>query len=92
MCNIQTAIENWTHIYMNLFSRNGPYYHILKYLLFLLKHPVERYTVLSLCYFRSIKYFAVTSMRILHGGGNIVWYLTLESISTQPLGTVRPVY
>jgi len=28
---------------MNLFIRNSPYYHLLKYLLFLLKHPV--YTV-----------------------------------------------
>jgi hypothetical protein len=37
---ISTPIENWTHIYMNLFTRNSPYYHFLKYLLFLLKHPV----------------------------------------------------
>ena len=40
---IFTPIENWTHVYMNLFTRNSPYYHILKYLLFLLKHPV--YTI-----------------------------------------------
>ena len=33
-------IENSTHDYMNLFTRNSPYYHLLKYLLFLLKHPV----------------------------------------------------
>ena len=25
---------------MNLFTRNSPYYHLLKYLLFFLKHPV----------------------------------------------------
>src|SRR5215469_2434172 len=37
---ISTPIENWTHVYMNLFTRNSPYYHLLKYLLFLLKHPV----------------------------------------------------
>jgi len=37
---ISTLIENWTHVYMNLFTRNSPYYHLLKYLLFLLKHPV----------------------------------------------------
>ena len=37
---IFTPIENWTRVYMNLFTRNSPYYHILKYLLFLLKHPV----------------------------------------------------
>jgi len=28
---------------MNLFTRNSPYYHLLKYLLFLLKHPVHIY-------------------------------------------------
>ena len=28
---------------MNLFTRNSPYYHLLKYLLFLLKHPVYIY-------------------------------------------------
>jgi hypothetical protein len=27
-------------VYVNLFTRNSPYYHLLKYLLFLLKHPV----------------------------------------------------
>jgi len=37
---IFTPIENWTHVYMNLFTRNSPYYHLLKYLLFLLKHLV----------------------------------------------------
>jgi hypothetical protein len=37
---ISTPIENWTHVYMNLFTRNCPYCHLLKYLLFLLKHPV----------------------------------------------------
>jgi hypothetical protein len=38
--SISTPIENWTHVYMKLFTRNSPYYHFLKYLLFLLKHPV----------------------------------------------------
>jgi hypothetical protein len=28
---------------MNLFIRNSPYYHLLKYSLFLLKHPVYLY-------------------------------------------------
>jgi len=27
---------------MNLFTRNSPYYHLLNYLLFLLKHPVDK--------------------------------------------------
>ena len=31
---------------MNLFTRNIPYYHLLKYLLFLLKHPVFMYCYL----------------------------------------------
>jgi hypothetical protein len=34
---------------MNLFTRNSPYYHLLKYLLFLLKHPVYIY-ILELYY------------------------------------------
>jgi hypothetical protein len=37
---IFTPIENWTHVYMNLFTQNSPYYHLLKYLLSLLKHSV----------------------------------------------------
>jgi len=40
---IFTPIENWTHVYMNLFTRNSPYYHLLNYLLFFLKHPVYAY-------------------------------------------------
>ena len=44
MCNIQTAVSphqlKFGHVCMNLFTRNSPYYHLLKYLLFLLKHPV----------------------------------------------------
>jgi hypothetical protein len=44
---IPTPNENWTHVYTNLFTRNSPYYHLLKYSLFLLKHPV---------YKRNIKY------------------------------------
>ena len=40
---IFTPTENWTHVYMNLYSRNSPYYHLLKCLLFLLKHPVYTY-------------------------------------------------
>ena len=37
---ISTPTEKWTHVYMNLFTPNSPYYHLLKYLLFLRKHPV----------------------------------------------------
>ena len=37
---ISTPIENWTHVYMNLFTPNSPYYQLLKYLLYPLKHPV----------------------------------------------------
>ena len=39
--------ENWTHVYMNLFTRNSQYYHLLKYLLFLLKHPVNNTNILN---------------------------------------------
>ena len=37
---ISTPIQNWTHVYVNLFTRNSPYCHLPKYLLFLLKHSV----------------------------------------------------
>jgi hypothetical protein len=38
---------------MNLFTRNSPYYHLLKYLLFLLNHPVytiAMFAASGLCY------------------------------------------
>ena len=38
---IFTPIENWIHAYRNLFTWNSPYYHLLKYLLFLLKHSIN---------------------------------------------------
>jgi hypothetical protein len=41
--HIFTPIKIWTHVYMNLFTRNSPHYYLLKYLLFLLKHPVYTY-------------------------------------------------
>jgi hypothetical protein len=37
---IFTPTENWTQVYMNLFTQSSPYYHLLIYLLFLLKQPV----------------------------------------------------
>ena len=42
-CN-STPIENWTHVYMNLFTQNSPYCHLLKYLLFLPKHLAYKQT------------------------------------------------
>jgi hypothetical protein len=42
---ISTPIGNWTHVYMNLPTRNSPYYHLLKYLLFLLKHSVYHWFI-----------------------------------------------
>jgi len=38
---ISTPTENWTHVFVDLFTRNSPYYHVIKYLLFFLKHPVS---------------------------------------------------
>jgi hypothetical protein len=35
---ISTPTENWIHVYMTLFIQNSPYYNLLKYSLFLLKH------------------------------------------------------
>ena len=51
---IFTPIENSTHVYMNLFTRNSPYYHLLNYLLFLLKHPVYIYLMRIRNMFRSL--------------------------------------
>jgi len=46
MRQLQTAVSlhqlKIGHVYMNLFTQNRPYYHLLKYLLFLLKHPVYK--------------------------------------------------
>ena len=60
MRNIQTAVsshptENWTHVYMDLFTRNSQYYHLLKYLLFLLKHPVYVCVCIYVCIFMYIQ-------------------------------------
>ena len=48
MCQIQTAVSSHQlkigHVYMNIFTRNSPYCQLLKYLLFLLKHPVYMHT------------------------------------------------
>ena len=46
MRNIQTAVSPHPLkiVYINLFTRNSPYYHFLRYLLFLLKHPVYIHT------------------------------------------------
>jgi hypothetical protein len=50
---IFTSIENWTHVYIHLYTRNSPHYHLLKYLLFLLKHPVYIYIYIYIhVYFR----------------------------------------
>ena len=61
---IFTPLENWTHVYINLFTRNSPYYHLLKYLLFLLKHPVYDHSVLKLAINRMTCYLLVASMSI----------------------------
>ena len=41
---------------MNLFTRNSPYYHLLKYLLFLLKHPVYSCTGGMRSYFLRLRF------------------------------------
>ena len=46
---LHTHIENRTLVYMNVFTRNSSYYHLLKYLLFLLKHPVYICVCVCVC-------------------------------------------
>ena len=53
--SIFTPIENWTHVYMNLFTRNSPYYHLLKYLLLLLKHPVLYVRIMLLQVLKAVR-------------------------------------
>ena len=58
MCNIQTAVSPQPlkigQVYMSLFTPNSPYYHLLKYLLFLLKHPVYIYIYVTVNVRRSV--------------------------------------
>jgi len=57
---------------MNLFTRNSPYYHPLKYLLFLLKHPV--YATHNSAEEKDYKIMSVTDItELLHN-------LTLQSV------------
>jgi len=79
---IFTPIENWTHVYMNLFTRNSPYYDLLKYLLFFLKHPVypTRCNFTQFIYIWKLLYmFRVVSPPIIKSAYNCIysiWYLS----------------
>jgi hypothetical protein len=56
---------------MNLFTRNSPYYHLLKYLLFLLKHPVYYYQCRTIIFTENTSYriyMAHLSSRSLYVG------------------------
>ena len=77
---IFTPIENWTHVNMNLFTRNSPYYHLLKYLLFLQKQPVY-ISVLSsfLCVFESFCIFQILDLHIIFGF-NITSHFHIHSV------------
>jgi len=44
---------------MNLVTQNSPYYHLLKYLLFLLKHPVYANCILILHVFKLLYLFMI---------------------------------
>ena len=60
---IQTAVSSHPlkigHVYMNLFTRNSPHYHLLKYSLFLQEHPVYQYQY-------QYKYTSLTEAAITH--------------------------
>jgi hypothetical protein len=59
------------HVYMNLFTRNRPYDHLLKYLLFFLKHPVRvciyRVTIKEIDTFNVLKRIINDLTKYLHG-------------------------
>jgi hypothetical protein len=79
MCNIQTAVSprplKIVHVYMKLLTRNSPYCHLLKYLLFLLKHPVYQHMHLTATKTRRYKlmygfqFMLCTAVGITNGGG-----------------------
>jgi len=60
---------------MNLFTRNSPYYHLLKYLLFLLKHPVYGVVLNTVA---TLQLFTPISIRDLLNDVHIMWYKMLE--------------
>ena len=70
---IYTPIKNWTHVYMNLFTRNSPSYHQLKYLLFLLKHPIYSY------YQRVSSLITLCAWQCVHQ----VWYVLMKKRVTE---------
>jgi hypothetical protein len=93
--NIQTAVsptENWTHVYMNLFTRNSPYYHLLKYVLFLLKHPV--YTTAKAWRIATSAYSTKLTTRGLVPGTGKNYYHIIRWLSVgspdAPLGALSP--
>ena len=51
------------YYYMNLFTHNSPYYNLLKYLLFLMKHPVYYYYYHNYYYYN---YFSFSFLYALH--------------------------
>jgi len=80
---IYTPIENWTHVYMNLFTQNRPYYHLLKYLLFLLKHHVYKFSVLitSLLFHDTLEF--TFPLIIIMGCHETVSWLSVQKIYIQ---------
>jgi len=73
---------------MNLFTRNSPYYHLLKYLLFLFKHPVCMKSRISyLQYFDKSKHTdyrhccCVMAMAVLDAQRNIVEIIKFRGLT-----------
>jgi hypothetical protein len=81
---IFTPIENWTHVYMNLFTQNSPYYHLLKYLLFFLKHPVYIYIYVCVCVCKHNRLYCewYINLNVVHGQ-NTEYLISKKAVSRE---------
>jgi len=68
---------------MNLFTRNSPYYNLLKYLLFILKHPVYNLISVFICILINsdkIKIYRTAVLPVMFYGCE-TWSLSLLQVS-----------
>ena len=91
--SLHIAASCWTFIdiYMNFFTRNSPYYHLLKYLLFLLKHPAHilYLPTKDMSHIETqIRCYWITHLRECWvEGSSIRFYLDKTSAESTPIGS-----
>ena len=88
---ISTPTENWTHVNMNLFTGNSPYYHHLKYLPFLLKHPV--YVTTTNIAFLLVRFLSpVNSSNFVELNCIFIMYCNVKIVRSSPLSLVTAMW